>query len=184
VSLQTAAPHARTLICWTDRRTHIAGAVASVAAAACLVRFGTSAHGLIAAFAAVVLVILAAIDLERRILPNVIVLPAAAVVYAAQLAFFPQHALDWTLAAVGCALFFLVALLISPAGLGMGDVKLGLLLGALLGKSVVAALFFGLVGAGVFGVVMLASHGSSARQTAIPLGPFLAVGALLALFLS
>ncbi len=163
-------------------RTAVVVFVAGLAALGCVVRFGWSARGLIDAFVAAVLVVLAAIDLERRILPNVILLPAAAIVYLAQLAFFPHHALEWTAAALGCALFFLVTLLVYPAGLGMGDVKFGLLLGAALGKSVIAALLFGLLGSGVFGIALLLVQGAAARKKAIPLGPFLAAGALLVLF--
>jgi leader peptidase (prepilin peptidase)/N-methyltransferase len=151
---------------------------AAIAALACLVRFGLSARGVIDAVTAAVLVVLAAIDLERRIIPNRIVLPAAAVVYVAQLAFFPHHALEWTVASVGCALFFLVTLLVYPAGLGMGDVKLGLLLGAALGWGVIAALLLGLLASGLFGVAVLIRHGAEARKKPIPLGPFLAAGAL------
>lgn len=167
----------------SSTRAAVVSFAAALGALVCVLRFGLSARGLIDAFAAAVLVVLAAIDLERRILPNVIVLPAAGIVYAAQLAFFPDHALEWTLASLGCALFFLATLLAYPAGLGMGDVKLGLLLGAALGASVIAALFFGLLAAALLGVILLLSRGASARKTAIPLGPFLAAGALIVLFL-
>jgi leader peptidase (prepilin peptidase) / N-methyltransferase len=163
-------------------RTAAVTFLAGVAALGCVVRFGFGARGLIDAFVAAVLVVLAVIDFEHRILPNVIVLPAALVVYLAQVASFPHHALQWTLAAVGCALFFFVTLLVYPAGLGMGDVKLGLLLGAALGKAVVAALFVGLVASGVVGIAFLLAQGSAARKKAIPLGPFLAGGALVVLY--
>ena len=169
---------------WTrmsGMRTAAVSFAAALCGLACLLRYGLSARGFVDAFVAAVLVVLAAIDLRHRILPNVIVLPAAALTYVAQLAFFPSHALEWTIAAVGCALFFLVTLLAYPAGLGMGDVKLGLLLGAALGKTVVAALFVGLFGAGLFGVVLVISQGAEARKKAIPLGPFLAAGALVLL---
>jgi leader peptidase (prepilin peptidase)/N-methyltransferase len=156
--------------------------VAGLAALVCFVRFGLSARGLIEAFTAAVLVLLAVIDLRRRIIPNVIVLPAAGIVYVAQVAFFPHHTLQWTIAALGCAGFFLATLLAYPAGLGMGDVKLGLLLGAALGWSVIAALFFGLLAAAVVGVFLMITRGAQARKTAIPLGPFLAGGALVILF--
>jgi leader peptidase (prepilin peptidase)/N-methyltransferase len=165
-------------------RTAAVAFVAGLGALACFVRFGFSARGVIDAFVAAVLVLLAAIDLERRILPNVIVLPAAAVVYVAQLAFFPHHALEWTVAALGCAGFFLATLLVYPAGLGMGDVKLGLLLGAALGKAVITALFLGLLGAGLVGAVLLFTQGAAARKKAIPLGPFLAAGALAVLLIA
>jgi leader peptidase (prepilin peptidase)/N-methyltransferase len=162
-------------------RTAIVSFAAALCGIGCLIRYGLSARGLVDAFVAAVLVVLAAIDLRHRILPNVIVLPAAALTYVAQLAFFPSHALEWTIAAVGCALFFLVTLLAYPAGLGMGDVKLGLLLGAALGKAVVAALFVGLFGAGLVGVILVVSQGADARKKAIALGPFLAAGALVLL---
>jgi leader peptidase (prepilin peptidase)/N-methyltransferase len=155
---------------------------AGLAAIVCVARFGFTARGLIDAFAAAVLVLLSVIDFERRIIPNVIVLPAAAIVYVAQMAFFPHHALEWTIAALACAGFFLVTLIAYPAGLGMGDVKLGLLLGALLGKSVIAALFFGLLGAALVGIFLVLKQGTQARKKAIPLGPFLAAGALIVLF--
>lgn len=163
-------------------RTALVTFGAAVAGLACIARFGFGARGLIDALVASVLVVLSAIDLERRILPNVIVLPAAGVVYAAQMAFFPQHALAWTLAACGCALFFLVTYLVYPAGLGMGDVKLGLLLGAALGTAVIGALFFGLLASALVGVAILFKDGAGARKRAIPLGPFLAAGALLLLY--
>jgi leader peptidase (prepilin peptidase)/N-methyltransferase len=155
---------------------------AGLAALVCLVRFGFSARGVIEAFVAAVLVVLAVIDFRRRILPNVIVLPAAGIVYLAQMAFFPNHALEWTIAAFGCAGFFLATLIAYPAGLGMGDVKLGLLLGAALGKSVVAALLLGLFGAAIVGIALLVTQGAQARKKTIPLGPFLAAGALVILF--
>ncbi len=163
-------------------RTALVTFGAALAGLLCIVRFGIGARGLIDAVVASVLVVLAAIDLERRILPNVIVLPAALVVYIAQMVFFPHHALEWALASVGCAVFFFVTLLVYPAGLGMGDVKLGLLLGAALGRGVIAALFFGLLASAVVGVAILAKEGAAARKKSIPLGPFLAAGALLLLY--
>jgi len=79
------------------------------------------------------------------------------------------------------ALFFLVFALVYPAGLGMGDVKLALLIGAALGYAVVSALLLGTLAAGVFGAILLFKEGSSARKRAIPLGPFLAAGAIVVL---
>jgi prepilin signal peptidase PulO-like enzyme (type II secretory pathway) len=66
--------------------------------------------------------------------------------------------------------------------MGMGDVKLALLLGAMLGRTVPIALFVGMASALVPGVVLLLRHGARARKMGIPLGPFLALGALVALF--
>lgn len=150
-------------------------------AVALLGRYGLNAHGVMYAFLAVVLVLISAIDIERRIIPNRIVLPSIAIVLGIQLVFYPEHALEWVLAAVGAGLFFLLPLLVYPSGLGLGDVKLAMLLGAALGMDVMGALLIGLLGGAVVAAVILFRGGSSARKTAIPFGPFLAFGALFSL---
>jgi prepilin signal peptidase PulO-like enzyme (type II secretory pathway) len=66
--------------------------------------------------------------------------------------------------------------------MGMGDVKLALLLGAMLGRLVGVGLMLGMVAALVPSVFLLARHGSAARKMGIPFAPFLAFGALVALF--
>ncbi len=90
--------------------------------------------------------------------------------------------LEWVLAPLGAAAFLFAALLAYPKGMGMGDVKLCLLLGAMLGKLVLVALMIGMVAALVPAVILLARHGGAARKMAIPFGPFLAFGAVIALF--
>jgi leader peptidase (prepilin peptidase)/N-methyltransferase len=130
-----------------------------------------------------VLVVLAAIDLERRIIPNRIVLPAVVLILAAQIALSPDRALEWTAASLGAALFLLLPLLVYPSGMGMGDVKLALLLGAGLGWAIVPALVAGLFAAFIVALVVLVRGGLAARKTALPFGPFLVLGALFALFL-
>jgi leader peptidase (prepilin peptidase)/N-methyltransferase len=152
-------------------------------AAACFIRFGVSGHAVVASIFAATLVLLTAIDLARRLLPNVIVLPVLAVVLILQIGFYPDRALEWVLAALGAACFFFVPMLIYPAGVGMGDVKLAALLGAALGKSVIGAILVGLLTAGAFGLLVIAREGLGARKKAIPFGPFLAFGGLLVLFL-
>jgi leader peptidase (prepilin peptidase)/N-methyltransferase len=139
------------------------------------------AHGVVVAFFATVLVVLSVIDVRTRRLPNRIVLPSAAVVLAAQLVLFPERWLEWVVAALGASLFLLGAALAHPGGLGMGDVKLALLLGAALGWSVAPALLIGLVAASVAGLVLIARNGWGARKATIPLGPFLALGGLAAI---
>ena len=150
--------------------------------AACFLRFGLTADAFVAAFFCSALVVLSAIDVERRILPDKIVLPSAALVLAAQLVLHPSQWLEWILAPLGAAAFLFAALLAYPKGMGMGDVKLCLLLGAMLGKLVVVGLMIGMVAAFVPAVFLLARHGSAARKMAIPFGPFLAFGAIVALF--
>ena len=148
--------------------------------AACFVAFGLSGEAFVASFFCVVLVVLSAIDLTHRIVPNRIVLPAALVVLVAQTALEPSP--EWALGALGAAGFLFAAALAYPAGMGMGDVKLALLLGAMLGRTVSVGLMVGMVAALVPSILLLVRHGSAARKMGIPFAPFLAFGALVALF--
>jgi leader peptidase (prepilin peptidase)/N-methyltransferase len=154
--------------------------VTALLVAACVLAFGVAFEALVAAFFCAVLVTVSAIDLEHRIIPNRIVLPAAAIVLVAQTALEPS--LEWALAALGCSLFLFLAVLAYPAGMGMGDVKLALLLGAALGRTAPVALMVGMLAALVPVVFLFAVHGMGARKMAIPFGPFLALGGVVALF--
>jgi leader peptidase (prepilin peptidase) / N-methyltransferase len=163
-----------------SHRWAVAG-IGGFIAVALLGRYGFDAQGVMYAFLAVVLVLISAIDIERRIIPNRIVLPAIAVVLGIQVIFYPEHALEWVLAALGAGLFFLLPLLVYPSGLGLGDVKLAVLLGAALGLDVMGALLIGLLAGAVVAGLILFRGGTAARKTAIPFGPFLAFGALFSL---
>jgi leader peptidase (prepilin peptidase)/N-methyltransferase len=154
--------------------------VSGLLVAACVWRFGLHAESLVASFFCLALVTVSATDLEHRIIPNRIVLPAAAVVLVGQTLVHPSP--EWAIAAVAASGFLLAAALIYPAGMGMGDVKLALLLGAMLGRTVPVALFLGMLAALVPGVYLLARHGSKGRKMGVPLAPFLSLGALVALF--
>jgi leader peptidase (prepilin peptidase) / N-methyltransferase len=148
--------------------------------AACVLAFGLTGQMVVSAFFCAVLVAVSAIDLTHRIIPNRIVLPAFALVLVAQTLLEPSP--EWALAALGASGFLFLAVLAYPAGMGMGDVKLALLMGAALGKTVVVALMFGMFAALVPAVFLLARHGSKARKMGIPFGPFLALGSVVALF--
>ena len=166
------------------RRLRVYVVVLTVAlAAACFVRFGLDPRALVGSVFAATLVLLSAIDLERRVIPNAIVLPALAVILAAQIALFPDRTLEWVLAGLGAALFFFVPMVVFPAGMGMGDVKLAALLGVGLGKSVVGAVVVALVVGAAFSLLVLLREGLSARRKAIPYGPFLALGGIVVLLL-
>ncbi len=147
---------------------------------ACVAVFGVSIHALSAAIFCTALVAISATDIERMIVPNRIVLPAAVVVLALQLAWDPS--IQWPVAGLGAALFLFVAALVYPRGMGMGDVKLALLIGVAVGWSVPVALFAGMLAALIPSVFLLARHGAAARKRAIPFAPFLAFGGVLALF--
>lgn len=115
-------------------------------------------------------------DLERRLIPNKILLTSAAIgiaiVAAADPASLPERA-AWAAGAGGALL--LVAL-IYPRGMGMGDVKLAALIGLYLGSSVAPALVVGIAAGAAFGLALIARHGPAARKAAVPFGPFVAVG--------
>ena len=143
-------------------------------------KFGWSGTSFVAAFFCAALVTVSATDLSHRIVPNVVVLPAAAIVLVAMTALHPGA--EWALGAFGASFFLFLAALAYPAGMGMGDVKLALLLGAMLGRTVPVALMVGMVAALVPSAVLFARHGSAARKMGIPFAPFLALGGVVALF--
>jgi prepilin signal peptidase PulO-like enzyme (type II secretory pathway) len=148
-----------------------------------LLRFGAGGQFAVAAVLIASLCVLTAIDITERRLPNRIVLPATAVVLTAQILLYPDRTLEWILAAVGAALVLLLPLLVYPSSVGMGDVKLMLLLGAALGTAVTTALLVGSLAAAVYAGLLLVRGGLDARRTSFALGPFLAFGALVALLL-
>ena len=141
---------------------------------------GTGVQGVITTFAVCVMVTLTAIDLDRRVVPNVIVLPSAALVLSAHIASQPDRTAEWLLAAFGSAGALLALALINPKGLGMGDVKLALLMGATLGSDVVTAFFLACVAVLPVAVWILIRHGSEGRKHTLPLVPFLAFGTIVA----
>jgi leader peptidase (prepilin peptidase) / N-methyltransferase len=154
----------------------------AVLVAASFLHFGFSGKAFLAAYFCAALVVLSAIDAERRILPDLIVLPSFVIVLVSNIALEPDRALEWVAAALGASLFLFLALVAYPKGMGMGDVKLALLLGAMLGKAVSVGMMVGMLSALAFSVVLFAQHGLGARKMYLPFGPFLAFGALVALF--
>jgi leader peptidase (prepilin peptidase)/N-methyltransferase len=130
---------------------------------------------------AAMLIAVAAIDLDHRIVPNRVLLPAAVwgVVSAAlvRLSDLPELA-AW---GAGAFTFLLVAALAYPAGMGMGDVKLAGVMGLYLGSSVLPAMLTAFLAGSVYGVGVIARHGASARKSGVPFAPFLALGGLVGL---
>ena len=102
---------------------------------------GLTVEALVNALGCAVVVALTVIDIERRIVPNRIVVPALVVALVVQTVRDPS--VEWILSALGAGGFFLLLALVYPAGLGMGDVKLAAFLGAWLGYPVTVALFAG-----------------------------------------
>jgi len=145
-----------------------------------VVVFGLTLEAAAAMVFCAALVVVSVTDIERRIVPNRVVLPAAVVVLVLRTAGDPS--VEWILGAVGAAGFLLVAALAYPGGMGMGDVKLALLIGAMLGRESAVALMLALLFALVPSVFLLVRHGARGRKLAIPFAPFLAAGALVTLF--
>jgi leader peptidase (prepilin peptidase) / N-methyltransferase len=152
----------------------------AVLVAACLLVFGLTAYAFLAAGFCAVLVAISAIDIEHRIVPNRIVVPATGVVLVANTLIDPS--VEWLLGGLAGFLFLFIAAVIYPAGMGMGDVKLAALLGVMLGRNVAVALLAGMLLGMVPSVVLLVRHGSRARKMGIPFAPFLAGGGIVALF--
>jgi leader peptidase (prepilin peptidase) / N-methyltransferase len=152
----------------------------AVLAAACFADFGFSLHALAGSIFCAALVAISATDIERRIVPNRVVLPATVVVLALMLVWQPS--VEWPAAGFGAALFLFIAALAYPRGMGMGDVKLALLLGVAVGRAVPVALMVGMLSALVPSALLFARHGVAARKMAIPFAPFLALGGVVALF--
>jgi len=124
------------------------------------------------------LLAVAAIDLEHRIIPNRILLPMAVYGLAATAALRGDFLVEAVLAGAGAFAFFLVAALAYPAGMGMGDVKLAGVMGLFLGSAVAPALLVAFAAGSMVGIVVLAREGAGARKKALPFGVFLALGGL------
>jgi leader peptidase (prepilin peptidase) / N-methyltransferase len=160
--------------------------VEALTAAACAgaVLAHRSAAGVALSVALILLVVPAAlIDLEHRIIPNRITALGAVTALALGLALDPAGEPGRLIAAAAAGGFLLAAALAYPGGMGMGDVKLAGMMGLFLGAAVAPALLVALVAGVALGAAVIARKGAQAgRKTAVPFGPFLALGALVAVF--
>lgn len=121
-------------------------------------------------------------DLEHRLIPNRVLIVSAAVGVAIVIAGAPDEIVERAIAAgAAFSLLFVVAFLY-PRGMGMGDVKLAAVMGLYLGRAVAPALLIGFAAGALYGGILIARHGAEARKRAVPFGPFLALGGLVALF--
>jgi leader peptidase (prepilin peptidase) / N-methyltransferase len=143
-----------------------------------------SAAGIALSITLILLVVPAAlIDLEHRIIPNRLTALGAVLALVIGLALDPGGEPERLIAGAAAGGFLLIAALAYPGGMGMGDVKLAAVMGLLLGSAVAAALLAGLLAGVLAGAVIIARRGArDGRKTAIPFGPFLALGALVAVF--
>jgi prepilin signal peptidase PulO-like enzyme (type II secretory pathway) len=159
----------------------LAAVVAAFAGVGVVARYGFESDVIVPLVAVPVLVLLSVHDLERRNIPNRIVLPAWAFALFANIALHPSHTVEWTLSSVAAAAFFFVFARLTHGGVGMGDVKLVGFIGAVLGRDVFPALLIGTGASGLLAALILLQHGKAARRRTYAFGPFLAGGALVVL---
>ena len=151
--------------------------------AACVARFGIGVELILPLVFVTLLIPVAAIDLEHRIIHNVLVGPAAVVAVAVAALMFSDSLPERLIAGAAGGGFLLMAALAYPAGMGMGDVKLAGAMGLFLGRAVGPAILLALVAGTVVGIAIMARRGlAEGRKTAVPFGPFLVLGSLIALF--
>ncbi len=144
-------------------------------------RYGLSLELVSALILIGVLVALAGTDLEYRLLPNAIVFPATVVGLVLSVALEPSRWWVYLISTIGVAGALFALAIARPGGMGMGDVKMGGMLGAFLGLYALLAVFLGAaLGAIIAGVLM--ATGRMQRRTALPFGVFLAVAGVLVSF--
>jgi leader peptidase (prepilin peptidase)/N-methyltransferase len=142
-------------------------------------RFGLDWRLLVAWAFIAAMVAVAFIDYDHMIIPNKIVLPGAVMGLLASMALDPQRWWVYVAGSLGAAAFMFALALIWPGGMGPGDIKLALFMGAVLGAYVMVALFVAFLLGSLVGIFMLLVQKRS-RKEKIPFGPYLAMGAILA----
>jgi leader peptidase (prepilin peptidase)/N-methyltransferase len=160
----------------------IAVGVALIAAS--FVSFGFSGKAVLGAVFCPTLVVLGAIDASHRLLPNAIIYPASLAVGLIVAASSPGSFLTHLAAGAALGGFFFLFGTIFAGSLGMGDAKLGFLIGLALGWQTFGAALLAFAGLLVAALYVLATRGVEARKDAIPFGPFLAFGGIVAFLLS
>jgi leader peptidase (prepilin peptidase)/N-methyltransferase len=131
---------------------------------------------------AAVLIAVAGIDLDHKIIPDKILLPAAVWGLAATILFRPDNVDDGLIAGASAFVALFAAALAYPAGMGMGDVKLAGVMGIYLGSSVAPAMLAAFLAGSIVGIAIIAREGRDARKKGVPFGPFLALGGLVGIF--
>lgn len=143
---------------------------------------GPGAAGLAAGLVLVsVLAAITLVDLDLRLIPNRILLAGAVIGVPLLVLAEPDSILERAIALAAAGGGLMLVALAYPRGMGMGDVKLAALMGLYLGRAVAPGLLIGFFAGAVVGVALIIRHGSEARKRAVPFGPFLALGGLIAL---
>jgi leader peptidase (prepilin peptidase) / N-methyltransferase len=130
---------------------------------------------------AATLIAVSCIDLEHRIVPNRILLPAAVWAIVGGGLLRTDELPGLLIAGAAAPAGLLLDAVLDPTGMGMGDVKLAAVMGLYLGASVVPALLLAFLAGSAYGLGRIAREGIEARKAAVPFAPFLALGGLGAL---
>jgi leader peptidase (prepilin peptidase)/N-methyltransferase len=128
-----------------------------------------------------VLAVVTVSDLEYRVIPNPVMIFAAVAGIALVAAWDPSRLPEHLIAGAAAGGVLLLVALAYPRGMGMGDVKLAAVMGIYLGSAVAPGMLAGFLTGAIYGLTLIARHGSAARKQAVPFGPFLALGGLIGL---
>jgi leader peptidase (prepilin peptidase) / N-methyltransferase len=120
-------------------------------------------------------------DLERRVIPNKILIVGAVLAVAIAAVADPASLPERAIAAAAAGGLLFGAALAYPRGMGLGDVKLAATMGLFLGRNVGPAILVALLAGSLVGMAIIAREGAAARKKAIPFGPFLALGGVVGL---
>lgn len=156
-------------------------AVGLLFSATVLVYRHDAAEALVGLVFVTVLAIVTLTDLERRIIPNKVLIVGAVLCLAIAVPTDPAGVPERLIAAAAAGGVFFLVVLAYPAGMGLGDVKLAATMGLFLGRAVAPAILAALLIGSLVGLALIARHGSGARKMAIPFGPFLALGGVVGL---
>ena len=144
---------------------------------------GVNAEALLGVVLVMLLVPVTLIDLDHRIIPNRLMIIGAVLAPPLVLLVDPDLLVEHLIAGAAAGGFFLLAVLAYPRGMGVGDIKLAAVLGLFLGRAVGPAVFIALISGTLVGALIMARKGvAEGRKTAVPFGPFLAFGGVVAYF--
>jgi leader peptidase (prepilin peptidase)/N-methyltransferase len=152
--------------------------VTGLLCAACVLVFGADSDVWLPLAFVLFLVPIALIDLDVHLIPDRLTIPGAVVAIGLVLAFDSSSLVENLIAAAIAGGFFLLANLVYPRGMGMGDVKLAGMMGLYLGRAVAPAIFFALIAGTVAGLYLMSRTGKRGS----PFGPWLCLGGLFGLF--
>jgi leader peptidase (prepilin peptidase)/N-methyltransferase len=175
--------HCRNCSAPISKRYPLVEALCALLCVAAVLAGGSTATVTLNVALILLLVPIALIDLEHRIIPNKLTALGAMLALGIGTALDPSGEPARLLAGVGAGGALLLAALAYPGGMGMGDVKLAGVMGLFLGSAVIPAMLIALLAGVLYGALVMVRKGAQAgRKTAIPFGPFLAFGSLVAVF--